>query len=146
MEDNKNFSSSDSSEDGKTPTQSPGMVTKFPAATVTKSDIANQNLTMKLDDNELNCSSLDTLKDYNFYSKSLDDSKTNNQIDNGAKELNKRSSYYSDGSYSFKRNVDPRNSYVIDHLFPLRCVGFWLHRPRRKMALQIVQESTDMTR
>lgn len=115
MEDNKNFSSSDSSEDGKTPTQSPGMVTKFPAATVTKSDIANQNLTMKLDDNELNCSSLDTLKDYNFYSKSLDDSKTNNQIDNGAKELNKRSSYYSDGSYSFKRNVDPRNSYVINN-------------------------------
>ncbi|XP_043507340.1 pleckstrin homology domain-containing family M member 2 isoform X2 [Frieseomelitta varia] len=62
-EDNKNFSSSDSSEDGKTPTQSPGMVTKFQTAMMTKSDIANQNLTRKLDDNELNCSSLDTLKD-----------------------------------------------------------------------------------
>ena len=74
-EDNKNFSSSDSSEDGKTPTQSPGMVTKFQTAMMTKSDIANQNLTRKLDDNELNCSSLDTLKGYDFYSKSLDESK-----------------------------------------------------------------------
>ncbi|XP_076663253.1 pleckstrin homology domain-containing protein pruning defect 1 isoform X2 [Andrena cerasifolii] len=115
MEDNKNFSSSDSSEDGKTPTQSPGMVAKFQTSTVTKSDIANQNLTRKLDDNELNCSSLDTLKDYDFYSKSLDESKTNNQIDNAVKELKKRSTYYSDGSYSFKRNLDPRNSYVINN-------------------------------
>lgn len=118
IEDNKNFSSSDSSEDGKTPTPSPGMVTKFQAAMVTKSDIANQNLAAKLDDNELNCSSLDTLKDYEFYSKSLDDSKVdkiNNKIDNVVKESNKRSSYYSDGSYSFKRNIDPRNSYVINN-------------------------------
>ncbi|XP_031827223.1 pleckstrin homology domain-containing protein pruning defect 1 isoform X2 [Nomia melanderi] len=119
MEDNKNFSSSDSSEDGKTPTQSPGLVNKFQTATVTKSDIANQNLTRELDDNELNCSSLDTLKDYDFYSKSLDESKldktTNNKIDNGVKEINKRSTYYSDGSYSFKRNLDPRNSYVINN-------------------------------
>ncbi|XP_076619070.1 pleckstrin homology domain-containing protein pruning defect 1 [Colletes latitarsis] len=118
MEDNKNLSSSDSSEDGKTPTQSPGMVPKFQTATVTKSDIANQNLTRKLDDNEINCSSLDTLKDYDFYSKSLDDSKLDkmdNKLDNGVKEFNKRSSYYSDGSYSFKRNLDPRNSYVINN-------------------------------
>lgn len=118
MEDNKNFSSSDSSEDGKTPTQSPGVTTKFQTVMVTKSDIANQNLTRKLDDNELNCSSLDTLKDYDFYSKSLDESKLdkiNNKNDNGVKELNKRSTYYSDGSYSFKRNIDPRNSYVINN-------------------------------
>lgn len=118
IEDNKNFSSSDSSEDGKTPTQSPGMVTKFQTAMMTKSDIANQNLTRKLDDNELNCSSLDTLKDYDFYSKSLDESKLdkiNNKNDNGVKELNKRTTYYSDGSYSFKRNIDPRNSYVINN-------------------------------
>nr|XP_034186856.1 LOW QUALITY PROTEIN: pleckstrin homology domain-containing family M member 2 [Osmia lignaria] len=118
MEDNKNFSSSDSSEDGKTPTQSPGVTTKFQTVMVTKSDIANQNLTRKLDDNELNCSSLDTLKDYDFYSKSLDESKLdkiNNKNDNVVKELNKRSTYYSDGSYSFKRNIDPRNSYVINN-------------------------------
>ena len=117
-EDNKNFSSSDSSEDGKTPTQSPGMVTKFQTAMMTKSDIANQNLTRKLDDNELNCSSLDTLKGYDFYSKSLDESKLDkisNKNDNGIKELNKRTTYYSDGSYSFKRNIDPRNSYVINN-------------------------------
>ncbi|XP_076278593.1 pleckstrin homology domain-containing protein pruning defect 1 [Lasioglossum baleicum] len=118
LEDNKNFSPSDSSEDGKTPTQSPGMVSKFQPTTVTKSDIANQNLTRKLDDNELNCSSLETLKDYDFYSKSLDESKldkSSNKLDNGVKELNKRSTYYSDGSYSFKRSVDPRNSYVINN-------------------------------
>ncbi|CAK9831940.1 Pleckstrin homology domain-containing family M member 2 [Anthophora retusa] len=112
-------SSSDSSEDGKTPTQSPGMVTKFQSAMVTTSDIANQNLTrIKPDDNELNCSSLETLKDYDFYSKSLDESKLdkiNNKIDNSVKELNKRSSYYSDGSYSFKRNINSRNSYVINN-------------------------------
>ncbi|CAL7952396.1 unnamed protein product [Xylocopa violacea] len=99
IEDNKNFSSSDSSEDGKTPIQSPGMVPKFQTAMVTKSDIANQNLTRKIDDNELNCSSLDTLKDYDFYSKSLDESKLdkiNNKNDNGVKELSKRNTYYSD--------------------------------------------------
>ncbi|XP_017883684.1 uncharacterized protein LOC108627122 [Ceratina calcarata] len=120
MEDNKNFSCSDSSEDGKTPTQSPGMVAgKFSTAMVMKSDITNQNLNRKLDDNELDRSSLDTLKDYEFYSKSLDESKLdkiNDKNDNGVtKELNKRSTYYSDGSYSFKRSIDPRNSYVINN-------------------------------
>ncbi|KAF7383056.1 hypothetical protein HZH68_014905 [Vespula germanica] len=117
IQENKNFSSSDSSEDGKTPMQSPA-VTKFQNVIMTKSDIANQNLTRKLEDNELNCSSLDTLKSYDFYSRSLDTvhlDAVNNKCDNGIKEINKRSSYYGDGSYSFKKNIDPRNSYVINN-------------------------------
>lgn len=122
-QDNKNldrsFSSSDSSEDGKTPVHSPAMMPKFHKAGVTKSDIANKNVTSKIDDNELNCSSLDTLKDYNVYSASLDESrldKVNNDYKGGAKDYNKRSSYYADGSsYSFKKNIDPRNSYVINN-------------------------------
>ncbi|XP_011631168.1 pleckstrin homology domain-containing family M member 2 [Pogonomyrmex barbatus] len=116
MEDNKNFGSSDSSEDGKTPTQSP--ITKFQTVMMTKNDIVNQNITRKLDDNEMNCSSLETLKDYDFYSKSLDETKLDktNKIDNGVKDFNKRSTYYSDSpAYSFKKNIDPRNSYVINN-------------------------------
>ena len=120
-QDNKNldrFSSSDSSEDGKTPVHSPAMSQKFQKSIVTKSDIVNQNLTNKHDDNELNCSSLDTLKDYNLYSKSLDESrldKVNNDTVPDAKSYNKRSSYYADGSYTFKKNITPRNSYVINN-------------------------------
>ncbi|XP_043488896.1 pleckstrin homology domain-containing family M member 2 [Polistes fuscatus] len=117
IQENKNFSSSDSSEDGKTPMQSPA-VSKFQNVIMTKSDIANQNLTRKLEDNELNCSSLDTLKGYDFYSRSLDTvhlDAVNNKCDNGIKEINKRSSYYGDGSYSFKKNINPRNSYVINN-------------------------------
>ncbi|XP_034945918.1 uncharacterized protein prd1 isoform X1 [Chelonus insularis] len=122
IQDNKNinrsFSSSDSSEDGKTPVHSPAMHTKF-KHTVTKSDIANQNIIpTKMDDNEFNCSSLDTLKDYNIYSKSLDESrldKVNNDNDNSTKDYIKRSSYHADGSYSFKKSIDPRNSYVINN-------------------------------
>lgn len=117
MEDNKNFGSSDSSEDGKTPTQSPA-ITKFQTAMMTKNDIVNQNVTRKLDDNEMNCSSLETLKDYDFYSKSLDETKLDktNQIDNNVKDFNKRSTYYNDSpAYSFKKNIDPRNSYLINN-------------------------------
>ncbi|OXU18099.1 hypothetical protein TSAR_007610 [Trichomalopsis sarcophagae] len=123
--DNKNlersFSSSDSGEDNnKTPRQSPVAGTRFHNSAVTKSDIINQNLTSKLDDNELNCSSLDTIKDYNFYSKSLDESKldqTKTDAENNGIEApyNKRSTYYSDTSYSFKKALDPRNSYVINN-------------------------------
>ncbi|XP_012288630.1 pleckstrin homology domain-containing family M member 2 [Orussus abietinus] len=112
------FSSSDSSEDGKTPVHSPAMAAKFHNSIMTKSDIANQNLAPKLDDNELNCSSLDTLKDYSFCSKSLDESKLDkitNEFDNVSKDYVKRNSYYGDGSYSFKKNIDPRNSYVINN-------------------------------
>lgn len=112
MEDNKNFGSSDSSEDGKTPMQSPA-ITKFQTVMMTKNDIVNQNVTRKLDDNEMDCSSLETLKDYNFYSRSLDDVKLDktNKIDNG-----KRSTYYNDSpAYSFKKNKDPRNSYLINN-------------------------------
>ena len=65
VNDNKNlersFSSSDSGDDNKTPKQSP-VSAKFHNSAVTKSDIINQNLTTNLDDNELNCSSLDTIK------------------------------------------------------------------------------------
>ncbi|XP_046741434.1 pleckstrin homology domain-containing family M member 2 isoform X2 [Diprion similis] len=111
-------SSSDSSEDGKTPIQCPTMVTKFQKGIMTKSDIANRNMN-KLEESELNCSSLDTLKDFSFYSKSLDDSKldkvVNNEFENSAKDLNKRYSLYGDGSYCFKKNIDPRNSYVINN-------------------------------
>lgn len=110
-------SSSDSSEEGKTPIQSPATVAKFQKGIMTKSDIANRN-TNKLDENETNCSSLDTLKDFSFYSKSLDESKldkVSNEFENNTKELNKRYSLYSDGSYSFKKNIDPRNSYVINN-------------------------------
>lgn len=117
MEDNKNFGSSDSSEDGKTPTQSPA-ITKFQTAMMMKNDIVNQNVTRKLDDNEMNCSSLETLKDYDFYSKSLDETKLDktNQIDNSVKDSNKRSTYYNDSpAYSFKKNIDPRNSYLINN-------------------------------
>ncbi|RLU19751.1 hypothetical protein DMN91_008308 [Ooceraea biroi] len=118
MEDNKNFGSSDSSEDGKTPTQSPA-ITKFQTVMMTKNDIVNQNVTRKLDDNEMNCSSLETLKDYDFYSKSLDESKLEkmNKIDNGVKDFEKRSTYYGSDApaYSFKKNIDPRNSYVINN-------------------------------
>lgn len=112
MEDNKNFGSSDSSEDGKTPMQSPA-ITKFQTVMMTKNDIVNQNVTRKLDDNEMDCSSLETLKDYDFYSRSLDDVKLDktNKIDNG-----KRSTYYNDSpAYSFKKNIDPRNSYLINN-------------------------------
>ncbi|KAG5323179.1 PKHM2 protein, partial [Pseudoatta argentina] len=117
MEDNKNFGSSDSSEDGKTPTQSPA-ITKFQTVMMTKNDIVNQNVTRKMDDNEINCSSLETLKDYDFYSKSLDETKLDktNKIDNGIKDFNKRSTYYSESpAYSFKKNIDPRNSYLINN-------------------------------
>lgn len=116
-EDNKNFGSSDSSEDGKTLIQSPAMVTKFQSAMMTKHDIVNQNITRKLDDNDINCSSLDTLKDYDFYSKSLDQIKSDkiNKFGNGIKDLNERSSYCNDSTYSFKKNIDPRNSYVINN-------------------------------
>jgi len=117
MEDNKNFGSSDSSEDGKTPTQSPA-ITKFQTVMMTKNDIVNQNVTRKMDDNEMNCSSLETLKDYDFYSKSLDETKLDktNKIDNGVKDFNKRSTYYSESpAYSFKKNIDPRNSYLINN-------------------------------
>lgn len=73
MNDNKNlersFSSSDSGEDNKTPKLSPVAATKFHHSAVTKSDIINQNLTTKIDDNELNCSSLDTIKVNKFSSK-----------------------------------------------------------------------------
>ncbi|XP_011306068.1 pleckstrin homology domain-containing family M member 2 [Fopius arisanus] len=113
----RSFSSSDSSEEGKTPVHSPALKSKFQHVAMTKSDIANQNITTKLDDNELNCSSLDTLKDYNIYSKSLDESrldKVNNDVDNASKDYSKRSSYYADG-YSFKKNMDSRNSYVINN-------------------------------
>lgn len=116
MEDNKNFGSSDSSEDGKTPTQSPA-ITKFQTVMMTKNDIVNQNVTRKLDDNEMNCSSLETLKDYEFYSKSLDETKLDkiNKIDNGVKDCSKRSAYYSDSAYSFRKNIDHRNSYLINN-------------------------------
>ncbi|XP_067213080.1 pleckstrin homology domain-containing family M member 2 isoform X2 [Linepithema humile] len=117
MEDNKNFGSSDSSEDGKTPTQSPA-ITKFQTVVMTKNDIVNQNVTRKLDDNEMNCSSLETLKDCDFYSKSLDETKLDktDKIDNNVKDFNKRSTYYNDSSaYSFKKNIDPRNSYLINN-------------------------------
>ncbi|XP_020280133.1 pleckstrin homology domain-containing family M member 2 [Pseudomyrmex gracilis] len=117
MEDNKNFGSSDSSEDGKTPTQSPA-ITKFQNVMMTKNDIVNQNVTQKLDDNEMNCSSLETLKDYDFYSKSLDENKLDktNQVDNGVKDFSKRSTYYGDSpAYSFKKNIDSRNSYLINN-------------------------------
>jgi len=116
MEDNKNFGSSDSSEDGKTPMQSPA-ITKLQTM-MTKNDIVNQNVTRKLDDNEMNCSSLETLKDYDFYSKSVDDTKLDktNNIDNGVKDFSKRNTYYSDSpAYSFKKNIDPRNSYLINN-------------------------------
>lgn len=116
-EDNKNFGSSDSSEDGKTPTQSPA-ITKFQTVMMMKNDIVNQNVTRKLDDNEINCSSLETLKDYNFYSKSLDETKLDktNKIDNGVKDFSKKSIYYNDSpAYSFKKNIDPRNSYLINN-------------------------------
>lgn len=112
----RSFSSSDSSEEGKTPLQSPAVKTKFQKTLVTKSDIVNQNLPHKLDDNELNCSSLDTLKDYSYYSKSLEESKfdkVNNDFDN-VSNLS-RYSYYGDNAYSFKKNIDPRNSYVINN-------------------------------
>ncbi|XP_066593386.1 pleckstrin homology domain-containing family M member 2 [Prorops nasuta] len=114
-EDNKNFCSSDSSEDNKTPIQSPGIMRKFQNILVTKSDIANQNLSRKIDDNELN-SSPETLKDYE-YSKSMDEQKyekLSDKLDNNIIP-NKRSSYYSDGSYCFKKNIDSRNSYVINN-------------------------------
>lgn len=66
VNDNKNlersFSSSDSGEDNKTPRQSPIPHKKFNNSKVTRSDIINQNLIANLDDNELNCSSLDTIK------------------------------------------------------------------------------------
>lgn len=120
MEDNKNFGSSDSSEDGKTPTQSPA-ISKFQAAMMTKTDIVNRNVTRKLDDNEMNCSSLETLKDYDFYSKSLEmESKLDktSKVDNGVRDFDKsrRSTYYSDSpAYSFKKNIDPRNSYLINN-------------------------------
>ncbi|XP_043283089.1 pleckstrin homology domain-containing family M member 2 [Venturia canescens] len=127
IQDNKNldrtFSSSDSSEDGKTPVHSPSMMPKFQKSTITKSDIVNQNLTNKMEEEkDLDRSSLDTLKDYNIYSKSLDESRldmkhemiNDNEI-KSAKDYNKRSSYYADGSYSFKKNIDPRNSYVINN-------------------------------
>ncbi|XP_024946922.1 uncharacterized protein LOC107273813 isoform X2 [Cephus cinctus] len=110
----------ESSEEGKTPIESPRqlMLGKYQNGVVTNSDIVNQNVSSKLDDNELNGSSLDTLKDYSFYSKSLDDSKLDkrtNEFDNAPKDFNKRYSYYGDGSYSFKKNIDPRNSYVINN-------------------------------
>lgn len=116
MEDNKNFGSSDSSEDGKTPMQSPA-ITKFQTVMMTKNDIVNQNVTRKLDDNEMDCSSLETLKDYDFYDRSLDDAKSEktNKIDNGIKDF-KKSTYYNDSpAYSFKKNIDPRNSYLINN-------------------------------
>ncbi|XP_051161854.1 uncharacterized protein LOC127281914 isoform X2 [Leptopilina boulardi] len=101
----RSFSSSDSSEDGKT--------TKFQKTLVTTSDIVNQNFPQKLDDNEIIGSSLDTLKDYSYYSKSLEESKVNNDFDNIGSN---RYSYYGDNaSYSFKKNIDPRNSYVINN-------------------------------
>ncbi|KAH0549862.1 uncharacterized protein LOC123261517 [Cotesia glomerata] len=118
IQDNKNldrsFSSSDSSEDGKLPVHS-----KFKHAIVTNSDIVNQNIvTSKLDDNKINCSSLETLTDYHLYSKSLNAlrlDKANNAYDNSAKDYLKRNSYYGDRSYSFKKNIDSRNSYVINN-------------------------------
>ncbi|XP_074109615.1 pleckstrin homology domain-containing protein pruning defect 1 isoform X2 [Cotesia typhae] len=118
IQDNKNldrsFSSSDSSEDGKLPVHS-----KFKHAIVTNSDIVNQNIvTSKLDDNKINCSSLETLTDYHLYSKSLNAlrlDKANNAYDNSGKDYIKRNSYYGDGSYSFKKNIDSRNSYVINN-------------------------------
>lgn len=116
MEDNKNFGSSDSSEDGKTPMQSPA-ITKFQTVMMTKNDIVNQNVTRKLDDNEMDCSSLETLKDYDFYSRSLDDAKSEktNKIDNGIKDFSKRNTYNDSPAYSFKKNIDPRNSYLINN-------------------------------
>jgi len=116
MEDNKNFGSSDSSEDGKTPMQSPA-ITKFQTVMMTKNDIVNQNVTRKLDDNEMDCSSLETLKDYDFYSRSLDDAKSEktNKIDNGIKDFSKRNTYNDNPAYSFKKNIDPRNSYLINN-------------------------------
>ena len=112
----RSFSSSDSSEEGKTPVQSPAMKTNQNNI-VTKSDIVNQNLTHKLDDNELNSSSLDTLKEYPYYCKSHESKfdKVNNEFDNVGNDINERYNYYGDSSYSFKKNIDPRNSYVINN-------------------------------
>ncbi|XP_043483128.1 pleckstrin homology domain-containing family M member 2 isoform X1 [Leptopilina heterotoma] len=114
----RSFSSSDSGEEGKTPVQSPGLKTKFQKTLVTNSDIVNQNLPQKLDDNEMNCSSLDTLKDYSYYSKSLEESKfdkVNNDFDNVSNGINRYSYYGDNNGYSFKKNIDPRNSYVINN-------------------------------
>lgn len=55
----RSFSSSDSGDDIRTPKQSPVAASKFHNPAVTDSDIINQNLTA---DNELNCSSIDTIK------------------------------------------------------------------------------------
>ncbi|XP_033224094.1 uncharacterized protein LOC117177479 isoform X2 [Belonocnema kinseyi] len=112
----RSFSSSDSSEEGKTPVQSPA-IKPNQNNMVTKSDIVNQNLTYKLDDNELNSSSLDTLKDYPYYSKSLESKfdRVNNDLDNVGNDINKRYSYYADSGYSFKKNIESRNSYVINN-------------------------------
>lgn len=112
----RSFSSSDSSEEGKTPVQSPA-IKNNQNNMVTKSDIVNQNLTYKLDDNELNSSSLDTLKDYPYYSKSLESKfdRVNNELDNAGNDINKRYSYYGDSSYCFKKNIESRNSYVINN-------------------------------
>ncbi|KAK0166773.1 hypothetical protein PV327_004259 [Microctonus hyperodae] len=123
IHDNKNLDhlnlSSDSNEYGKTPIHSPALRSKFQHLNITQSDIANKNVIPIADDNEINCSSLETLKDYNIYSKSVDEQqigKTNNEYDNSRKDYVKRSSYYADGSYSFKKNIDPRlNSYVINN-------------------------------
>ncbi|XP_058801493.1 pleckstrin homology domain-containing family M member 2 isoform X2 [Phymastichus coffea] len=121
---NKNFefTSSDSGNENKTPKQSPVAATKFHNTAVTNSDIINQNLTScKLDDNELNCSSLDTIKDYKYYSKSVDPSieEANTDSENNGiliTAYNKRPNYYgSDASYSFKKMLDPRNTYVINN-------------------------------
>ncbi|KAF7994838.1 hypothetical protein HCN44_004310 [Aphidius gifuensis] len=111
--DNKNnndklFSSSDSSEDGKTPIHSPIINTKYQNS-IMKNDIINQNITTittKIDENEINCSSLDTLKDYNIYNKSYDNSDTIND---------KRNNYYTDDNYNSKKIIDSRNSYVINN-------------------------------
>lgn len=72
-----NSASSDSSEEGKTPIVSPCSATNIlhNAAGLTNGDILNRNLNKKTTDNELNYSSLDTIKDYNFITKSFDDTR-----------------------------------------------------------------------
>ncbi|KAJ8687505.1 hypothetical protein QAD02_023299 [Eretmocerus hayati] len=113
-------SSSDSGEDSKMSEEFPIFESKYHKHQATKNDIINQNIPSEVDDN--NCSSMETAKDCNFYSKKLNDRKNEElEIDAENNDIrcmyDDRSSYQNDvsSSFSFKKNLDPRNSYVINN-------------------------------
>ncbi|XP_014226949.2 pleckstrin homology domain-containing family M member 2 [Trichogramma pretiosum] len=115
-------SSSHSSDEAKLSNN--GSAGKFHNSVVTNSDIINQNVVGEIDDEQMDCSSLDTVKNYNYLEEKFGNSKQHEQQqprtdaeNNGIRPcLQQRSSFNGDG-FSFKKPLQDHrgSSYVINN-------------------------------